>query len=84
MLAAHCALLAVATGAPVKIVYRRDEDLRATTKRHPSRTRIRTRVDAEGRLLSVDVDMLVDGGAYNTLTPVVLSRGVLHATGPYR
>jgi len=84
MLAAHCALLAVATGAAVKIVYRRDEDLRATTKRHPSRTRIRTRVDDDGRLLSVDVDMLVDGGAYNTLTPVVLSRGVLHATGPYR
>jgi CO/xanthine dehydrogenase Mo-binding subunit len=84
MLAAHCALLAVKTGRPVKIIYRRDEDLRATTKRHPSRTRIRTRVDENGRLLSMDVDLLVDGGAYNTLTPVVLSRGVLHATGPYR
>ena len=26
----------------------------------------------------------MDGGAYCTLTPVVLSRGVLHAGGPYR
>jgi CO/xanthine dehydrogenase Mo-binding subunit len=25
-----------------------------------------------------------DGGAYTTLSPVVLSRGVIHATGPYR
>ncbi|HEX9149686.1 MAG TPA: molybdopterin cofactor-binding domain-containing protein, partial [Thermoanaerobaculia bacterium] len=25
-----------------------------------------------------------DGGAYMTLSPVVLSRGVIHATGPYR
>ena len=84
MLAAHCALLALKTGRPVKIIYRRDEDLRATTKRHPSRTHIKTRVSPEGRLLSMEVDLLVDGGAYNTLTPVVLSRGVLHATGPYR
>lgn len=83
MLAAHCALLALKTGRPVKIIYRRDEDLRATTKRHPSRTHIRTRVDETGLLLSVEVDLLVDGGAYNTLTPVVISRGVLHATGPY-
>ena len=84
MLAAHCALLALKTGQPVKIIYSRDEDLRATTKRHPSRTRIRTRVGSDGRILSTEVDFLVDGGAYNTLTPVVLSRGVLHATGPYR
>ena len=84
MLAAHCALLALKTQRPVKIVYARDEDLRATTKRHPSRTRIRTRVTEEGRILSMEVDFLVDGGAYNTLTPVVLSRGVLHSTGPYR
>jgi CO/xanthine dehydrogenase Mo-binding subunit len=83
MLAAHCALLALKTGRPVKIIYRRDEDLRATTKRHPSRTRIRTRVDETGLLLSFEVDLLMDGGAYNTLTPVVISRGVLHATGPY-
>jgi len=27
--------------------------------------------------------VLMDGGAYVTLSPVVLSRGVLHATGPY-
>ncbi|MEE2751446.1 MAG: xanthine dehydrogenase family protein molybdopterin-binding subunit [Myxococcota bacterium] len=83
MIAAHAALLALKTGRPVKLVYRRDEDLVATTKRHPTRVRIRTRVGEEGRLLSFEADVLVDGGAYNTLTPVVLSRAVLHATGPY-
>jgi len=83
MLAAHCALLSLKTGRPIKMIYRRDEDLRATTKRHPSRTRIRTRVDDKGLLLSMEVDLLVNGGAYNTLTPVVISRAVLHATGPY-
>jgi len=84
MVAAHAALLALATGKPVKLIYKRDEDLRATTKRHPCAIRIRTRVDDAGHLLSFECDMVVDGGAYNTLTPVVLSRAVIHATGPYR
>ena len=57
--------------------------MRATTKRHPSRTRIRTRVDRFGKLLSQEIDFVLDGGAYCTLSPVVLSRGTIHAGGPY-
>lgn len=84
MVAAHAALLARKTGRPVKLVYRRDEDLQATTKRHPARIHVRSVVDEDGHLLSWDADLLVDGGAYNTLTPVVISRAILHLTGPYR
>ena len=84
MLSAHCALLAIKTGKPVKMVYRRDEDLRATTKRHPTVVKIRTVVNEAGELQQWDADILMDGGAYNTLTPVVLSRAVLHVCGPYR
>ena len=62
----------------------RDEDLRATTKRHPAIFRIRSVVSDDGTLLEWNADAIFDGGAYNTLTPVVLSRGVLHVTGPYR
>ena len=42
MIAAHAALLARKSGKPVKIIYDRAEDMVATTKRHPSRTRHRT------------------------------------------
>jgi len=84
MLAAHVALLSQASGKPVKIVYDRTEDLQSTTKRHPTTVTIRSRVSDTGRLLTWESDILVDGGAYNTLTPVVLSRAVLHVTGPYR
>jgi len=84
MLAAHCAVVAAKAKHPVKIVYDRDEDIAATTKRHPARTRHRLAVDAAGELLAIDVDCVMDGGAYLTLSPVVLSRGVLHAAGPYR
>ncbi|HSJ10030.1 MAG TPA: xanthine dehydrogenase family protein molybdopterin-binding subunit [Longimicrobiales bacterium] len=84
MLACHAALLALRSGRPVKMVYDRVEDMLATTKRHPFRVRHRTAVAADGTLLGMDVDILVDGGAYTTLTPVVLSRGALHCGGPYR
>jgi CO/xanthine dehydrogenase Mo-binding subunit len=83
MIAAHAALLAWKSGKPVKIIYDRAEDMSATTKRHPSRTRHRTAVTREGKLLAMDIDFTLDGGAYLTLSPVVLSRGTIHAAGPY-
>ena len=83
MIAAHAALLARKAGRPVKIIYDRAEDMVATTKRHPSRTRHRTAVTRDGKLLAMDIDFTLDGGAYETLSPVVLSRGTIHAAGPY-
>ena len=84
LIALHAALLARVAGRPVKIVYDRHEDIVATTKRHPGLVRHRTAVDAEGRLTAMDIEVLLDGGAYRTLSPVVLSRSVLHAAGAYR
>ena len=83
MIACHTALLAWKSGRPVKIVYDRAEDMVATTKRHPSRTRHRTAVTRDGKLLAMDIEFILDGGAYLTLSPVVLSRGTIHAAGPY-
>jgi len=83
MIAAHAALLAWKSGKPVKIIYDRAEDMVATTKRHPSRTRLRTGVGRDGKLLVMEIDFVIDGGAYCTLSPVVLSRGTIHAAGPY-
>ncbi len=84
ILALHAALLARKALRPVKMVYDRAEDIEATTKRHPARVSIRSGADPDGTLRFLDIDILMDGGAYVTLTPVVLSRGTLHATGPYR
>ncbi len=83
MIAGHAALLAWKSGKPVKIIYDRAEDMAATTKRHPSRTRHRTAVTRDGALLAMDIEFVIDGGAYATLSPVVLSRGTIHAAGPY-
>jgi CO/xanthine dehydrogenase Mo-binding subunit len=83
IIAGHAALLAMKSGRPVKIIYDRSEDMTATTKRHPSRTRHRTAVSKDGKILGGEIDFTIDGGAYATLSSVVLSRGVIHAGGPY-
>jgi CO/xanthine dehydrogenase Mo-binding subunit len=83
VIAGHAALLAWKAGRPVKMIYGREEDMASTTKRHPARTRHRTAVTPDGRLLAMDIDFTIDGGAYCTLSPVVLSRGTIHAAGPY-
>jgi CO/xanthine dehydrogenase Mo-binding subunit len=83
MIAGHAAILAMKSGRPVKIVYDRLEDMVATTKRHPSRTRHRTALSKDGRILGGEIDLTIDGGAYATLSSVVLSRGTIHAGGPY-
>ena len=80
----HAALLARKAQRPVRMIYDRHEDLAATTKRHPAIVRHRTGVTGDGRLVAQDIEVVMDGGAYCTLTPVVLSRGALHAGGPYR
>src|SRR5215210_2672718 len=83
MIAGHAALLAWKSGRPVKMIYDRAEDMVATTKRHPSLTRHRTAVTRDGKLIAMDIEFVVDGGAYATLSAVVLSRGTIHAAGPY-
>lgn len=84
IISAHAALLAKKAGRPVKIIYDRGEDIRATTKRHPAILKHRWAVSREGDILAADVDLIIDGGAYVTLSPVVLSRGLIHGLGPYR
>ena len=83
IIASHAGLLARKAKRPVKLIYDRMEDLAATTKRHPSRTRHRTAVDKDGKLLAMEIEIATDGGAYSTLSSTVLSRATLHSTGPY-
>jgi len=83
MVSIHAALLARKAGRPVRLIYDRHEDLAATTKRHPGVITHRTAVKKDGTLLSQDIEIVLDGGGYCTLTPVVLSRAAIHAGGAY-
>ncbi len=81
---ALCALLAWKTGRPVKYILTREEDMIAMSKRHPGKIVFRLAVTPDGIMRGVEVDYFLNGGAYATLSPVVLWRGLVHAGGPYR
>ncbi|MCD4829000.1 MAG: xanthine dehydrogenase family protein molybdopterin-binding subunit [Candidatus Cloacimonetes bacterium] len=84
VMAGTVALLAWRSGQPVKLVLERDDDLLITPKRHPSRITIESWTDrTSGRLRRLDIDYRLDAGACQTLSPVVLARGVLHVAGGY-
>ncbi len=84
MLAGYCALPAMKSGHPVKIVYDRHEDILFSTKRHPVWVRHKTGLKKDGTITAMRVDFLLDGGAYLTLSDVVMYRGILHAAMGYR
>jgi len=79
----HACLLALAAGRPVKIAYGREESFHGHVHRHPSRIWIRYGATREGRLVSADVRLLLDGGAYASASPAVLANASTFAAGPY-
>ena len=84
IVAGIASLLSYKSKKPVKIVLDRSDDIQITTKRHPSRVEIDTYTDPKTqKIKKMNIDYRLDAGAYQTLSPVVLSRGVLHAGGGY-
>jgi len=79
----HSALLAKATGRPVKMLYSRQESLLVHPKRHATVLRMRTGATSDGKLTAVEATLYGDGGAYASLSEKVLTRATTHATGPY-
>jgi xanthine dehydrogenase molybdenum-binding subunit len=80
----HAALLAQATGRPVKVLYDRRESLLAHPKRHATVIRITTGARRDGTLTAVRAELTGDAGAYASLSTKVLERATTHASGPYQ
>ena len=78
----QAALLALATGRPVKAVLGRD--VPAHPGRPAARLRYRHVVGNDGSLVAVEADILVDGGAYASTAVDVLDEACRLAVGPYR
>jgi len=84
LLACQAALPAWKLGVPVKLVYDRAEDMISTSKRHPGWIHYKSGATKDGVLRAVEAEYVIDGGAYSTLSAVVLFRGTVHAAGPYK
>jgi CO/xanthine dehydrogenase Mo-binding subunit len=84
LLVGYAALPALKSGQPVKIAYERNEDILYTPKRHPVWVRYKTGVKKDGTLTAIECDYILDGGAYLTISDVVMFRGILHCAVAYR
>ena len=77
------ALAAWRLNRPVRMVYSRAESIQTTTKRHPSRIRMKVGAARDGRLVAIDFDADFNTGAYASWGPTVANRVPVHASGPY-
>ncbi len=84
MMACHVAVAAKAVKKSVMLVFDRSEDMVVTTKRHPAKFNYRTAIDKEGNILSMCVEVFLDGGANVGLSSVVLQRALLNSAGVYK
>ena len=82
ILACQTAVAAKKANKPVKVVFDRREDMEFTSKRHPSNCKYKVAVK-NGKVTGMDIDVLFNSGAYTTLTPVVLQRGLICSSGVY-
>lgn len=78
------AALALKTRRPVKLVLSREDDMSMMRSRHAARIRMKTGARRDGTLLCRDIEIVLNGGAYADLSPLVLECSVLLAHGPYR
>ncbi len=83
LIALQASHLTIASGRPVKLILDRRDDISFTTKRHPSIVKQKLGFSQDGKLIAAYIQVFLDAGAYETLSYVVLSRAVLHASGPY-
>jgi len=81
--AGQVAFAAIKSQKPVKLVFDRDEDIQCSTKRHPSKIKITMLWNKNNKIIGIDNDISINGGAYCGLTNIVLQRAMFTATGVY-
>jgi xanthine dehydrogenase molybdopterin binding subunit len=81
--AAWSALLAQATGYPVKIHLFRDDDQIITGKRHPFLSKYQAAFTSEGKITALDVELNANGGVSNDLSMAILERAMFHIDNAY-
>ncbi|EKQ55037.1 MULTISPECIES: xanthine dehydrogenase family protein molybdopterin-binding subunit [unclassified Clostridium] len=83
LLGAQAAVATYKAKKPVRLILERVEDISVSTKRHPALLRYKTYLDKNNDVIGMDIDITLNGGAYATLSSVVLQRALICATGVY-
>lgn len=83
LIGGQVAVAAMKTKKPVILILERDEDIEYSTKRHPSKIKLTTLVDENNKIIGIDADIILNGGAYSGLSNIVLQRAMFTITGVY-
>jgi len=81
--AAIVGLVALKTKRAARIVLSKDDDMIMTGKRNPFQNDYTVGFDNDGRILSLDVQLFSDGGAYADLSTAIMERAMLHVDNAY-
>lgn len=67
-----CTALTLKTGRPVKLAYNREEEFISSRTRHPQKIRMRSGVRKNGDITTLDLQVLMNTGAYGSHALTVL------------
>jgi CO/xanthine dehydrogenase Mo-binding subunit len=83
LIAVHAALACLISKQPAMLSLDREEDFRYSPKRTRTAISLRAGAGADGKLLALDVQVLIDLGAYGVLAEEILERTCGAVPGPY-
>lgn len=82
LIALQVAVATMKVKKPVRLIFDRREDMAFTTKRHPSRSLIKTYLK-DKKIVGMDYEIQLDAGPYLGLSDVVLQRAIFTMNGCY-
>jgi len=80
---AQTARLALITNRPVRLQLTREESMATSYKREAMSIRLKIGMGADGKIRAGRANILVDSGAYASMTPLSAWRASMHALGAY-
>ncbi|HVL48989.1 MAG TPA: molybdopterin cofactor-binding domain-containing protein [Candidatus Thermoplasmatota archaeon] len=78
------ALMAMRTGRPVKLLFDRDESFYSGRGRHPTETDMALAFDADGNITGLEIEAVIDGGAFASFGIISTYYNGVLSMGPYK
>ena len=78
------ALLAMRTGRPVKLLFDREESFLSGRGRHPTETEMALAFDEAGNVAGLDIQAVIDGGAFASFGIISTYYNGVLSMGPYK
>ena len=83
LIACQAAAAAMKTGKPVRFILPRKEDMMDSPKRHPVKLTYEAAFDGDNNITAMKINILYDGGAYQTVSATVMQRSMITCIGAY-